>query len=636
MMKKEKNGVKATLLSLVMAVCLMLPMSLMAQRSDGFFKSSNNDVYNNRDTDGIILGMTLGNPTTEDPTSEAPLGSGLLIMVAAGAGYALARRKKAVREGATMILALGIVFGMTQCKKNTVAPVSPASNGFNITVNANYGGDKTTFDPSGTFSWNGTEYINVSGKKSGYLGVLSGINGTFSGILSDPAADEEELYFFYLGNGNHENATTLDFSNQDGSIGNVTDYHIAIGKADYAGETNYNTTLAMAMAIASFDLSGFTNSSDEPETVYVHGDDVYATATIDYNSGTISGGTKGYIKAGTASNSIYVALIPSVSSETTVKFDSNSKTGSMTFRNGIQASKYYCGSEHTALAVTSEAGSGIPGTFSVSATKKVFFSKGNLQYQASTGTWRFAENQYDYVGNKTGNTTAVANRSTQSAWIDLFGWGTSGYDNKYPYMSSTNGSDYVHGFDITGTNYDWGVYNSANIINGSGYTTWYTPTSTEWTYLLNTRTTSTSNLPSGTNSSNARYTKAQVNSVNGLILFPDSYKQPDNVEVTTNNNAYNTANKQWNTFIVTAENWTKMADAGAIFLPEAAQRNGISVSTGICRYWASDYALDGSLDNQYVPYSLYVTNSNVYPAHNVTYGGKNFNGCSVRLVRIVD
>ena len=35
--------------------------------------------------------------------------------------------------------------------------------------------------------------------------------------------------------------------------------------------------------------------------------------------------------------------------------------------------------------------------FSVSATKKVYFSQGNLQYQASTKTWWFAERQYDYI-----------------------------------------------------------------------------------------------------------------------------------------------------------------------------------------------------------------------------------------------
>ena len=46
----------------------------------------------------------------------------------------------------------------------------------------------------------------------------------------------------------------------------------------------------------------------------------------------------------------------------------------------------------------------LPGLFSVSDNKKVSFSKGNLQYQASTNTWRFAEQQYLYG--------------------DLFGWGT--------------------------------------------------------------------------------------------------------------------------------------------------------------------------------------------------------------------
>ena len=31
--------------------------------------------------------------------------------------------------------------------------------------------------------------------------------------------------------------------------------------------------------------------------------------------------------------------------------------------------------------------------FSVSDSTKVYFSQGNLQYRASTGTWKFADNQ---------------------------------------------------------------------------------------------------------------------------------------------------------------------------------------------------------------------------------------------------
>ena len=40
----------------------------------------------------------------------------------------------------------------------------------------------------------------------------------------------------------------------------------------------------------------------------------------------------------------------------------------------------------------------LPGEFSVSPTKKVRFSKGNLQYNTATETWNFAEKQYDIIG----------------------------------------------------------------------------------------------------------------------------------------------------------------------------------------------------------------------------------------------
>lgn len=78
------------------------------------------------------------------------------------------------------------------------------------------------------------------------------------------------------------------------------------------------------------------------------------------------------------------------------------------------------------------------GAFSVSPNKLVYFSKGNLQYQASTNTWRFAENQWDYVGDATeGNVymdDVKCNNSyisqTYNGWIDLFGWGTGNKSNR--------------------------------------------------------------------------------------------------------------------------------------------------------------------------------------------------------------
>ena len=63
--------------------------------------------------------------------------------------------------------------------------------------------------------------------------------------------------------------------------------------------------------------------------------------------------------------------------------------------------------------------------FSVAEGHQVLFSPGNLQYLASTGEWRFAQHQWDVVGNAAGNTTAQADgRDSQPYWIDLFCWGT--------------------------------------------------------------------------------------------------------------------------------------------------------------------------------------------------------------------
>jgi len=76
----------------------------------------------------------------------------------------------------------------------------------------------------------------------------------------------------------------------------------------------------------------------------------------------------------------------------------------------------------------------LPGRFTVNAEGlQVQFAQGNLQYQASSHIWRFAEHQYDIVGNATiGNVYENGVKSDNTAissdydgWIDLFGWGTA-------------------------------------------------------------------------------------------------------------------------------------------------------------------------------------------------------------------
>ena len=244
--------------------------------------------------------------------------------------------------------------------------------------------------------------------------------------------------------------------------------------------------------------------------------------------------------------------------------------------------------------------------FSVSDSTKVYFSQGNLQYQASTNTWRFAEHQWDYVGYDNKNIS-----EKYAGWIDLFGWGTSGYNGKNPYMTSKKDTDYGDGEnDIAGTNYDWGVYNK--ISNGGNQTgLWRTLTYDEWNYLI-----------SGRAQANRLMRQGRVNNVNGLILLPDSWatETPSSVRFT-----YDPGN--YSTNVYSLDEWAVMQSYGAVFLPATGDRYGTDVydvgSDGYC--WSTSAGDYGGAS------SLLFYSSGV----RTNYYGSRYGGLSVRLVQEV-
>ena len=224
----------------------------------------------------------------------------------------------------------------------------------------------------------------------------------------------------------------------------------------------------------------------------------------------------------------------------------------------------------------------IDSRFSVSATKLVCFSKGNLQYQASTRQWRFAEHQWDYVGSKSmgcdgtvqGSDNAYVS-ATYSGWIDLFGWGTSGWDSGNTYFYPWDTAFYHSDMTYTSSNYgppgeynltgryayaDWGH----NRITNGGYQTdmWRTLTRDEWDYILYYRSTV----------SGIHFALAKVNGVKGAILFPDDWSSnlympnnPDDYE------AYFASN------IISSSDWALLERYGAVFIPVPGRRAGQDV-----------------------------------------------------------
>ncbi|MBR3428173.1 MAG: hypothetical protein IKG95_09570 [Bacteroidales bacterium] len=252
----------------------------------------------------------------------------------------------------------------------------------------------------------------------------------------------------------------------------------------------------------------------------------------------------------------------------------------------------------------------LPGVFSVSTTQKVKFSQGNLQYKASTRTWRFAEDQFEYIG--------VANRNISSqydGYIDLFGWGTSGWSDGNTYYQpwdSDNSGGYLYGprglHNLT-TYFDWG-YNA--ISNGGNQNhQWRTLTKSEWNYVFNTRSTT----------SGIRYAKAKVNNVNGVILLPDNWSSSYYTLYSTNDKF-----SSFSSNVISSSTWTYSLEAhGAVFLPAAGNRYGTSVNSvgHNGNYWsASYYDIFGA---------YYVDFDNLYLS--MGYAFSRDHGLSVRLVQ---
>lgn len=281
----------------------------------------------------------------------------------------------------------------------------------------------------------------------------------------------------------------------------------------------------------------------------------------------------------------------------------------------------------------------INGLFTINENgDKVYFSKGNLQYQASTNSWRFADNQWDYVGSgEYGNVYEnsikcdnVLISETYDGWIDLFGWGASGWNNGnlyyQPFDYQLGNQDIAYGygptdgtnydFDLTGdyANSDWGVYNS--IVNGGNTADlWRTLIHDEWYYLLFRRTTLSGN----------RFAKASINGSNGVVLLPDDW----HTAVYTFNSP-NSPDASYYTNEITTEEWIDIETNGAVFLPAAGYRH-ITTTYGsgnyYGRYWSSESSHNISSGTAYI--------IDFFENEMVTGWFFRYGGLSVRLVQDV-
>lgn len=517
-----------------------------------------------------------------------------------------------------MLLSLVSLVSMTSCKKEEVGDGSR----FYATMEQcadQYG--KTVLS-EGVLSWTANDQVVIYGTAGSGIYAAQpqtpATNAVFNNVSGH--SGEAPYYAIYPADiATAANTVTLP-ATQATTDGSLTGYPM------YAESADNHLAFKNLCGLLKLHLTK-TNTSVSSITITANSE-INGNYTVNYNGGNptlayVSGGTNTTTLTCTTAQAIdngadFYVYLPagSYTSLSIAITNSQGLTCTKSTNAGVTVNVYR--SQYTTISLgendldfsTVEPGDegALSGLFTVGVvngdTIKVRFSQGNLQYQASTQTWRFAENQWDYVGADNSNISA-----TYSGWIDLFGWGTG----NNPTLASTNNSDY-------GTFVDWGN----NAINNGGNTAnsgWRTLSQTEWNYLINTRE-NTTNL--GT--ANARYAKGKVNNVKGVILFPDGYTHPTGVTAPAGINF--TGNAGWYNDNYTLTDWAEMEAAGAIFLPEACGRGGTSFvndNGGYGTYWSSTPSYD------YVGFAYCLFFSSIYNLD--VQNSYCYAGYSVRLVR---
>lgn len=399
----------------------------------------------------------------------------------------------------------------------------------------------------------------------------------FTVTLTNPDKTKSVTYIYPAAMAKDDGSVNYDaLTTQDGTLATLASSLDYCEYTDaWSGENLPTGDLENKFAICAFTLKDALGNSEITSSitslVLTEGSNIY---TVSRSAGA---------------GPIYVAIRPT--SDKTINFLAGAGT-TKTYAKYVQNKTYEAGKMYKIGLKMAEV---INGKFSVSSTKQVYFSKGNLQATTTDlgnhWTWKFAEHQWDKIGGRTKNDQNVesgeytcnnyitgTNKPTVSAngTVDLFGWSTS---TTYLGISSYNDNA-----NYSGDFVDWGSH--ADVIASIG-TGWRTLSDTEsggavgeWDYILNRRST-----PSG-----IRYAKAQVNNVFGLIILPDDWSTSYYTLNYTNENGKSVGFASCNN--ITLKDWNDKLEAhGAVFLPVAGQRRTdnhfVDYPNGRLYYWSS-------------------------------------------------
>lgn len=530
---------------------------------------------------------------------------------------------------------LVFLLAFTQCKKEQVASDVSQHQTVDITLQISGGTSKAIVNPNvGSIVFENGDTIYVASNGT-YVGTLTYDGSNFRGSITDPT-EGQPLHFYYLGS----QSLTLTVGTTTSCYVNICDQTTSYPVISYApsrenytiGTTVYSAELQNQCALVKFNVT-----TPSPAAICITGMNNQVRVDFSTNSFNYSQINNGVIRlAGGSGENVekWAILFPQDaltegSSGSAYSYD-GCFSGTRPAIPAITKNAYLTDGINISVNTASLPTGAINGLFSVSANKQVYFSQGNLRYNPKSKLWEFAYPQYSKLHSGLTGDSNVSSEytSTYTGWIDMFGWATSGISHGascYLPYSTDNTDTYYHAYgnqaynlyDKYGTA-DWGFNPISN--GGDLQDLWRTPTSDEWSYVLNSRST-----PSG-----IRFAKAKVDGVEGIILLPDHWDASIYTLSNTNNSSSNYSNT------VSESDWTTLFEAnGAVFLPAAGWRDQTNVIQSTYNfhgyYWSSSKPIVGNTST--AAQCLIFNTSSV----NITSRSKHY-GSSVRLIqdRIVE